>query len=178
MVASVILNGGFETSLILLSTGLVELLRDRRQWELLCADPSLVPAAVEELMRHVSPAQWVIRSARQDVDWDGFEIAAGDVVLPCIGSANRDEAVFERPDELDLLRPPRQHLGLGFGIHFCLGASLIRNEARVTLGTLASRYPDLELALDPDSLDWGESRPNMRTLDSLPVTLGPPRKHG
>jgi cytochrome P450 len=170
-----LLNGGFETSAVLLSSGPLELLRNRTQWELLCDDPGRATAAVEELLRFVSPAQWVIRSAAVDVDWNGFEIAAGETVLPGIAAANRDPAAFEEPRTLDITRTHAPHLGLGFGSHFCLGASLIRNEARIAFATLSQRHPGLELAAPESELRWAGGNPVMRSLSTLPVSLGPRR---
>jgi cytochrome P450 len=173
----VLLFGGLETTAVLLSSGLVELLQHRDQWELVCSDPDRwVGPAVEELLRYVAPAQWTNRVAAVDIDWhDGFHIATGQTVIGAVAPANRDPGTFERPDTLDITRGTKSHLGLGIGPHYCLGASLIREEARIAFDTLARRYPDLELAIDPADLDWSGSNPILRAVRELPVRLGPPR---
>ena len=101
------------------------------------------------------------------------EIAAGHIGPEILEEVEQRPIPDMLPPDAEMsgeLRAP--HLGLGFGPHFCLGASLIRNEAAILLGTLARRYPDLELAADPDTLDWSGSNPLMRTVASLPMRLG------
>jgi cytochrome P450 len=92
----------------------------------------------------------------------------GEMTFGVIGSANRDESVFENPDTLDITREPNRHLSFGQGIHFCLGAPLARMEAQIAVNTLLSRMPNLRLKVPPERLHW---RPSMvlRGLDSLPV---------
>ncbi|MFN2517320.1 MAG: cytochrome P450, partial [Pyrinomonadaceae bacterium] len=106
--------------------------------------------------------------AREDVALHGATIPRGEMTLGVIGSANRDETVFENPDTLDITREPNRHLSFGQGIHFCLGAPLARMEAQIAVGTLLGRTPDLRLKVSPDALRW---RPSMimRGLDALPV---------
>jgi cytochrome P450 len=163
--------GGLETTAILFTNGVVELMRTRDQWQLLCEDPALVPSAVEELLRYVSPAQWTQRIAKQDLELHGLHIPGETTIVLLLAAANRDPRAYDDPDRLDVTRNP-QHLDLGFGSHFCLGASLIRQEARILFTTLAQRYPDLELACDPGELDWSGSNPVMRIPATLPVSLG------
>jgi cytochrome P450 len=168
---SVLITGGIETSSVLLANGVLELLTARSQWELLCADRSLVPTAVEELMRFVSPAQWTSRIAKRDLEIGGVPIRVGTTVIAALAAANRDPRVYRDPDVLDVRRGA-PHVGLGFGPHFCLGASLIRNEARIMFETLTGRYPATELAVDRDELEWfGNS--NKRSVSTLPLALGP-----
>jgi cytochrome P450 len=172
---SVMLFGGIETTAILVSTGLLELLRHREQWEWLCEDPvRRVPGAVEELMRYVAPAQFVPRIAATDFQIDGVPVSAGETVVAAIGGAHRDPSEYENPDELDITNP-RAHLGFGLGPKFCLGASVARAEARIALTTLAQRYPDVELAIDAADLDWSGGPASIRSLRELPIALGEKR---
>jgi cytochrome P450 len=163
--------GGVETTEILFTNGMLEMMRNRDQWERLCAEPALTESAVEELLRYVSPTQWGSRVAKKDFEWHGVEIPKEMTVYGSFAGANRDPRVFDDPDTLDLARDP-QHLSLGFGPHFCLGAALIRSEARILLETLARRCPDLELAVDFDELRWEGGNPLFRTPWELPMRLG------
>ena len=110
------------------------------------------------------------RYAREDVTMHGVTIPRGEMTLGVIGSANRDETVFQDADRLDLAREPNRHLSFGQGIHFCLGAPLARLEAQIAIDTLLRRIPNLRLKVSPDSLRW---RPSMilRGLDALPVVF-------
>jgi cytochrome P450 len=159
---------GHETTSNLLAIGLLELLNHRDQWELLCADPSLTETAVEELLRYVTPAHFAQVTAIQPRERSGVLIEPGDVVVGVMAAANRDPAVFERPDEFDILRPDsRSHVSLGMGPHFCLGAGLARMEAAAMLRALAERYPSLRLAGEPT--EWGGRA--LRTPITLPVEI-------
>ena len=110
------------------------------------AEPDLLPSAIEEVLRYRSPIQWMPRATRRDVTIHGQLIPAGKLVLPMIGSANRDPAVFEDTDRFDIHRPnAREHLSLGQGAHYCLGAPLARLEARVVLEELSEGLPSLRL---------------------------------
>jgi cytochrome P450 len=169
----VLLFAGHETTTNLIGGGLQQLLRHRDQWERLTADPSLVPAAVEELLRWVTPVQWLNRVALEDMEWHGVPIAAGTSITGILAAANRDPGVFSDPETLDVTRPDaKHHIGLGFGPHFCLGASLARLEGTVAFSALVRRFPDIELDADPD--DW-RGNAMLRSLVSLPVQPGGPR---
>jgi cytochrome P450 len=169
---NVLLFGGVETTAVLLSTGVLELLQHRDQWDWLCEDPvARVPGAVEELFRYVSPAQFVPRTAAVDFEFEGVEIPAGHTVIGAVAAAHRDSTQYENPEFLDITRG-RQHLGLGLGPKFCLGASLVRAEARIALTTLALRYPHLELATNPDDIDWSGGPPSIRSARQLLIALG------
>jgi hypothetical protein len=140
------LTAGHETTSSLLATGIKELLTQRERWEELCADPSLAPAAVEEMLRVATPVFAWKRLVKQAARVGDVELEPGDRVLLVLGSANHDEAVFEEPEAIDLHRPnARNHLAFGLGIHFCLGAPLARLEGQVVLEELAARFPDLRL---------------------------------
>ncbi len=144
-------NAGHETTTNLLANAVNLLLTHREQWQALCADPTLIPNAVEEALRFDSSVNAWRRRALVDVelagDGDAVTIPAGAKVLILLGSANRDPDHYERPDEFDVRRDDaRQHLSFGRGIHYCLGAPLARLEGRVVLEELAARAPDLRLA--------------------------------
>jgi cytochrome P450 len=160
---------GHETTSNLLAIGLLELLHHRDQWERLCADPALTETAVEELLRYVSPAHFAQVTAIQRRERAGVVIEPGDVVVGVMAAANRDPAVFERPDELDILRPDsRHHVSLGMGPHFCLGAGLARMEAAAVLRALAEGCPSLRLLGEPT--EWGGRA--LRTPITMPVEIG------
>jgi cytochrome P450 len=167
-----LLFAGHETTATLIGAGLMELLSAPDQWRALVADPSLIPAAVEELLRLVSPSQFVSRCATSEVVLAGETIPAGDDVLLVLAAANRDPAVFAAPDQLDVRREDARHnVAFAIGPHFCLGAALARLEARVTFETLTARYPDVELAGGDPS--WRGSA-MLRRLTELPLSLGAP----
>jgi cytochrome P450 len=132
------------------------------------AEPTLVPNAVEELLRYDSPVQRTARIATTDVEIDGRPIAKGAMVVTALGAANRDPAQFADPDRLDVTRRDVRHISFGYGIHFCLGAPLARVEGQIALGTLLRRAPGLALA-EP-SPEWRESSV-LRGLKRLRVTF-------
>jgi len=171
----VLLFAGHETTSNLLGIGLYELLRHPDQWAALVRDPRRIPDAVEELLRFVSPAQWLMRHAVQDVTIAAERIESGRTVIPLIASANRDPLVFANPDSLDIGRSDaRRHLTFGFGRHFCLGNALARLEAATLLATMVRRFPDTQLAVDHHPVRWGGNA-MLRRLVSLPVRLGAER---
>jgi cytochrome P450 len=138
-----LLVAGNETTRNLISGGMHALLEERAQWEKLCADPSLLPNAIEEMLRFVSPIQNFVRRVQHDTELAGRKLGAGEYVALFYGSANRDEAVFGADsDRFDVTRPSAgRHLAFGFGEHLCLGASLARLEARVMFEELIARGP-------------------------------------
>ncbi len=122
--AFLLLIAGHETTVNLIGSGTLELLQHPDQMEKLRRDPALIKSAVEELLRYTAPVfMSTERYAREDVTIQGVTIPRGEVTLGVIGSANRDETVFENPDTLDIEREPNKHLSFGHGIHYCLGAS-------------------------------------------------------
>ncbi len=160
---------GHETTSNLLSIGLLMLLEHRPQWDLLCDDPAIAHRGVEELLRFVTPVHFVQYVAREPQSLDGEEIQAGETIMPVMAAANRDPSVFDRPDELDLLRADSgDHLALGVGPHFCLGAGVARMEGALLFAALASEFPNLELATT--DLSWTGSAA-LRTLVALPIRL-------
>jgi cytochrome P450 family 142 subfamily A polypeptide 1 len=140
-----LLIGGDETTRHVISGGMLALLERPDQRRLLAAAPGLLPVAVEELLRWVSPVKNMARTVTTDVELRGQHLREGDQVMLFYPSANRDAAVFEQPDVLDVRRDPNPHLAFGFGPHFCLGASLARLELRVMFREVMGRLPDLEL---------------------------------
>jgi cytochrome P450 len=169
----VFLIAGHETTTNLLATGLLELMRQRDQWQALCDDPELIPNGVEELLRLVTPAQWVKRRATEDVVVAGCEIPAESYVLLALGCANRDPEMFPDPDAVDVRREnASQHVALGHGIHFCLGSSLARLEGEIVFRQLTRRFPELELA-DENPAFTGFAK--LKQLKALPVRFGPER---
>jgi cytochrome P450 len=143
-----LLVAGNETTRNLISGGMRALLEHRGQWEKLCAEPGLVPNAVEEMLRFVSPVRNFVRRVERDVELCGRKLRAGQYVVLLYGSANRDEAVFGADaDGFEITRSDaRRHLAFGFGEHLCLGASLARLEAQVMFEELVARGPGFQLA--------------------------------
>ena len=165
----ILLFAGHETTTNLISIGMLELLRHPDQWRLVADDASLVPRAVEELLRYVSPVQWTVRVALEDVEYDGIRFEEGRTTLLLVASGNRDPSAFDEPDRLDIARRrAKQSLAFGFGPHYCLGVSLARMEGEVAIGTLVRRFPEMQLATE--TFEWGSSA-QLRHLLNLPVEL-------
>ena len=141
-----ILIGGDETTRHVLSGGMLALQEHPDQLKRLQADPSLLPVAVEEMLRWVTPIKNMVRTTTRDVELRGARIPAGAEVMLLYPSANRDEAVFADPGSFNVGRDPNPHLAFGFGAHFCLGNQLARLELRVMFERLFERLPDLALA--------------------------------
>jgi cytochrome P450 len=135
---------GNETTRNLISHGMRLLIEHPEARERLLADRSLLPTAIEEMLRFSPPVMYFRRTATQDSEIAGTKIAAGDKVTVWYPSANRDEAVFERPDEFDVARHPNDHLAFGIGEHFCIGSHLARLEIRVMFEKLLERLPDIQ----------------------------------
>jgi cytochrome P450 len=138
--------GGQETTRNATSGGMLALIDNPAQREQLIKDRSLLPAAVEEVLRYTSPITHLMRTATRDVEMQGRQIKAGDRVVIWNASANRDEAQFPDPDRFDIMRTPNEHVALGHGEHFCLGANLARMQLRVMLDEVLKRLPALEQA--------------------------------
>jgi cytochrome P450 len=137
---------GHETTTNLTTNALRRLLENPEQWQALCADPTLIPNAVEEALRHDTSVIAWRRITTRPVEIGGVAVPAGARLMLSLGSANRDPARFADPDTFDVHRPnARDHLAFGMGIHFCLGAPLARIEVRTVLELLTERAPDLQL---------------------------------
>ncbi|MBT2451392.1 cytochrome P450 [Streptomyces sp. ISL-43] len=144
-----LLIAGFLTTSALIVTTLLHLLADRRQWRLLCADPALIPAAVEEGARFDTAVQAFRRTTTRPVTLAGTKLPAGATVLVAYGSANRDERRYARAEEFDIRRPEdRSHLAFGHGPHGCPGSRLTRGQLRLTLELFTRVLPDLRLDED------------------------------
>ncbi len=163
-----LLMAGYETTISLISTGMLWLMRNPEQLEMLKADPSLITSTVEELLRYDSPVQRQLRVVSEDIELDGKRLKKGDLAACMIGAANRDPAQFPDPDRLDIRREDNKHVAFGYGIHFCLGGPLARVEGDVAISTLLRRLPNIRLADEPPV--W-EENVLLRTLQTLPVVF-------
>ena len=162
---------GHDTTANLIGSSTVALIENPEQAERLRSEPEVVPTAIEELLRYTTPVPCgAARTLLDEVEIDGTTMPKGAKVLGMIISANRDETVFERPDELDLGRDPNRHLTFAFGKHFCLGNQLARMEGQVAIGELARRFPAIRLAVPRDSLRYKPVQA-LRGFRSLPVRL-------
>ena len=145
-----LLNAGHEASVNAFGNGMVAALERPDQAELLRKNSrAITDTALEEFMRFDAPLHLFERTATVDTELGGVKIEKGQKIAALIGSANRDSAVFERADEMDLTRDPNPHIGFGAGIHFCLGAPLARLEMSVSLPALWEKYPNMQLAGTP-----------------------------
>lgn len=163
-----LLAAGHGTTTHLIGNGLLALLRNPEQMELLRNEPALLPTAVVELLRYDSPVQMTSRIATENMRMRDKEIAAGQDVLFCLGAANHDPAQFAQPDTLDLHRKENRHLAFGQGIHFCLGAPLARVEAEIAFGTFLKKFAHPRLA--GETIEHFPSQV-FRGLTALPLTL-------
>lgn len=164
-----LLFAGHETTANLIGVGMYNLLQNPDQLEQLRRDPSKIPAAVEELLRYVSPVHMLARRALQEVTIRGVTIPPDSSIYLLVGAANRDPEKFADPEKLDINRPAVRSLGFGYGIHFCIGAALARLESQVAFETIIRRLPDLRMVEDVAIF-----RPNysLRGLTALPVAFG------
>jgi cytochrome P450 len=166
-----LLVAGNETTTTLIGNAVLELLAHPGEEKRLRDDPRCLPTAIDEVLRFSSPVQFDPRRARRDVELHGVEIRRDDVVLSWLGSANRDERVFERPEVFDVGREKNPHLAFGFGPHFCLGANLARLEAHVAIGTLLERTRRFERT-GQEALPLHPS-PVFKAVTRLPLRLEP-----
>ncbi len=167
--AILLLVAGNETTTNLIGNGTLALLDHPEAAAALRADPSRIPAAIEEMLRYDSPVQAVVRIAREPTALGNQTVEAGDVLMIMVGAANHDPNQFPEPAAFQPTREPNRHLSFGMGPHFCLGAPLARLEAEVTFGALLARYP---------SIGRGEGDPErggtllLRGLTKLPLAVG------
>lgn len=147
---AIVASAGHDTTSAGIAGGLLALIQNPDQLARLQADPSLMGTAVEEIIRWVVPVKEFMRTAQADTEVRGVPIKKGDAVLLSYVSANRDEEVFDDPDKFDVGRDPNKHLSFGYGVHFCLGASLARMEINSFLTELIPRIKTIELAGDPE----------------------------
>jgi cytochrome P450 len=161
--------GGQETTTNLIGNGVLTLLRNPSEMERLRKDSSLIPSAVEELLRYESPSQHTARLAPADVVMGGKQIRKRQAVIAVMGAANRDAERFSEPDRLDIGRQDNRHLAFGWAAHFCFGAALARLEGQIAFETLLRRFPNL--ALDTTTpLVWRHNL-GLRGLTALPVVF-------
>jgi cytochrome P450 len=160
--------GGLETTTNLIGNGMLSLLRNPDQMARLRAEPDLMPAAVEELLRYESPSQHTARLAPADVVLGGKQIRKRQAVIAVMAAGNRDPERFADPDRLDFDRPDNRHLAFGWAAHFCFGAPLARAEGQIAFASLLRRFPVLELTGAP--LVWRENL-GLRGLKSLPLSF-------
>jgi pimeloyl-[acyl-carrier protein] synthase len=161
--------GGQETTTNLIGNGVLSLLRNPDQLEKLRDDLSLIPSAVEELLRYESPSQHTARLAPEDLELGGRQIRKRQAVIAVMGAANRDPERFPDPDRLDVTRRENRHVAFGWGPHFCFGAALARIEGQITFETMLRRLPNLKLETGP--LVW-RTNLGLRGLTRLAVSFG------
>jgi cytochrome P450 len=170
MLSMALLFAGHETTVAQIGFGALLLLTNPDQWNALRNDPTLVPNAVEELLRAPGKGGGGIpRYARTDIEIDGVDIRAGDLVLLDNGAANHDPAAFTEPDRVDITRKAAAHLTFGHGLRYCIGAPLARMELQAVFSQLVPRFPTMRLAVPAEGLTI---RDDVLTggLTALPVT--------
>jgi len=169
-IAGLLLLAGHETTSNMLGLGTLALLRHPEQLALVRDDPAAVPGAVEELLRWLSVVNGGgPRMATRDVEIGGKQIRRGDLVAFNLPTANRDPALLEDPERLDVTRSSSTHVGFGHGVHHCLGAPLARLEMRIAFPALLRRFPNLALACSYDEVPFAVNK-TIYGLESLPVT--------
>ena len=166
-----ILIGGDETTRHVVSGGVEALMANPDQLALVAEDRSLIPSAVEEMLRWVTPIKNMCRQTTRDVEVRGVTIPEGDKLLLLYPSANRDEDVFDEPDRFDITRSPNDHIAFGFGTHFCLGNQLARLELKVMLERLLERMPDIHRS-EGGPLDYRDAN-FVSGLESMPIAFTP-----
>ncbi|HEX2573553.1 MAG TPA: cytochrome P450 [Polyangia bacterium] len=169
---TLLIFAGHETTVNLIGNGMLALLTHPAELAKLRQDLTLVPAAIEEILRYCGPAIAPgPRYASEDVEIGGHLIRKGDAVLVSLAAANRDQAWFQHCETFDITRSDEgRHMAFGYGIHYCLGAPLARLEGDIALTTLLRRLPNLRLAVPPETLRW-RGNANLRGLCSLPVAF-------
>lgn len=163
----ILFEASIDTTSGLLSNGLLALARNPDQRRRLVEDPSLIPNAVEEMLRYDMPVQFNARTLTTEVTLHGVTAPAGARTLVLFGSANRDERAFEDPDRFDVGRRIKRHVGFGEGIHHCIGAPLARMEARIALERFLARIPEFEIDGTPERI----TKQNLRGFKPLPIAF-------
>jgi cytochrome P450 len=167
---TLLLFGGHETTTNLITNGLLALLEAPDQMEDLRRNPDIMSMAIEEITRFDGPARSMVRLVKEDHEFGGVAMKAGQRVFLVNPSANRDPAVFDDPDTLNLRRNPTGHIGFGFGLHYCLGAPLARLEADLALSAVLREFGTIEKVAEREDLSWNPTMLS-RGLKSLPVIL-------
>lgn len=168
-----LLFGGHETTTNLIGNGVLALLTHPDQLTMLRTDNTLIPSAIEEVLRFDGPTRATVRMVKEDHELHGHPLRAGERVFLLNPAANHDPEAFPNPDRFDVTRNPTNHLGFGFGVHYCLGAPLARLEGRMAIGALIRRFPAVRLAANPAELRWHPTMLSRGLLD-LPVRLDEP----
>ncbi len=163
-----LLNAGHETTTNLIGNGLWALLNNPGELAKLRADPSLVPSAVEEMLRYDGPIQLNNRRLLDPMPLGGAELPAGTPITIGIGAANRDPAQFPDPERFDVARKPNRHIAFGQGDHVCVGMNVARMEGRIAFSRLLAKFPRIELAGEPER----DRRVRFRGFRRLPVRVG------
>lgn len=165
--ALLLLTAGWETTASLISTSILMLHEHRQQRAAVVADPLLASAVVEEVLRAEAPVQYLMRTAKVDVELHGTTIPQGAKVLLLYAAANRDDRRWENPDAFDIARPQLRHVAFGEGIHHCLGAPLARLEARIAIQELLAVAPEYRITGEIERLEAHV----LRGIHRLPVTF-------
>jgi cytochrome P450 len=166
-----LLLAGSETTTNLINSTIICLTDHPDQFRRILAEPAFLPSMIEEVLRYRSPVQWLYRVTRHEIELSGQVVPAGKLVLAVIGAANRDPAEFPDPNRFDIARDPNPHLAFGHGMHFCLGTSLARLEAKIALSDLLTRARNLEVV---DAATWRPRRGlHVHGPSSLPVRFRP-----
>ena len=166
---SLLIVAGHETTVSLIGNAVLALLQNPDVRDQIMSNPNLIPLAVEEFLRFDSPVKRPLtRIVKEDISLGGQQLKRGDLIIPIIGSANRDEMQFPSAATLDIFRKPNAHIAFGKGAHYCLGAPLARLEGEIALRVLFDRIPDVMLDLAPEDLQWRDV-PIFRSLVRLPV---------
>jgi hypothetical protein len=166
-----VLAASYVTTMDMIGNGVLALLLQRDQWDLLLGDRNLLRTGIDELLRFDGPVQATHRLATQDVELRGNQIKQGDLVYLIRGAANRDPHRFPDPDRVDVTRTDTAHVAFGAGVHYCIGAALARIEGEIAFNALLDRYPNLRL--DPAAAPaWRADSLQFRGLSTLPVLFG------
>lgn len=165
---NILLSTGHETTTHLIGNGILALLQHPEQLKLLKEKRELIDSAIDEILRYDNPVQITYRSALEDAEIKGKTIRKGDLVNTILGSANRDPERFNNPNTFDITRSEGRHLSFGLGIHYCIGAPLVKLEAEIAFETILRRFPNMKLK--SDVLEWQE-HPIFRGLKKLNITL-------
>ncbi len=159
---------GYLSTVFLVATGTLNLLKNPAQLALLRSKPELISGAIEEMLRFDAPAQLADRFVAEDTEIGGIKLKKGDQVTAVLGSANRDPEAFANPDTFDITRDTKRHVGFGDGIHYCLGAPLVRKIAPVAFKLLLDELPSMSLEGIPQ---W-QTDPYLRSVVNLPLAIG------
>ena len=167
---TLLLAAGQETTKNLIANAIVCLTDHPESMERLIREPTLIPTAIEEVLRYLPPVWFLFRQTKADVELAGQHLPANQVVLGWTASANRDPARFSDPDRFDIEREPNRHLAFGHGIHFCVGAPLARLEARIALPMMLQQLKDIRRVEGvPIMVNAGI----VFVIRSLPITFQP-----